>query len=866
MSQVLSQDSPLQNCTNTFNFSPLSSRDVSINLITPNKMRRQPSDDFIDLTLPKLKSPLIISERFIDEIVISDSDDESPPKRVKNSETPFYTPKRFKSTPNLFKKTISPLQVRSYGLQTKLYQSPILTNSPKDSLLKRTSSATTIPIKCHTPQPIVKHSTPVSDLLPTPLSTHESPGTLNGSMRNCPRLTPIKPTKDTRGCFSHQLSSFDFDVEEELLPTDVTTVELFASRSDFCTASSETSRNVTLKTANTKFVRENSLNSLPEMNFIQIDTTVPSVSSQLAEKLKTVAFGDKRDSLPSVSIKTEFFTPKCEMASDDQYFTPFRSSPSPPPPVTAPLTLERLENNWRCYTRPNHPTKFLSDTSVEGKEVSHEWIDGTINLPLESQTSFVKMNSLQLVRSCISTPHIKISKFLLTPLVTHLLTSQDVNIIIQTANLLCDVIKTHPAATMDNTDCYREVFTWDLLNSSIETLCSGVYMEAALHSILRLYCDVIESEISYYKSTNSSYTRYLFWPKSSCVCLSDILKDLIEYTYRLFSKQCPIIYRLSRLFEVILDWSVTSQEVLWHEQAAYEFHNKFSKLKSEDYSLFIQIISRPWFAGYIAQIRLREIGVPSLHSTPLSSNLKEFFTTHSNFLPTHTQERLQQASANTTQRAQLIKASKYGECRIIKQIIRDGCDPNICNEKNWNPILRACCSGNVCSIEAIVEACIENNTPVNIVQINGGATPLHLAAKFDNFDVCLCLLKMGGPSLLLHRDKDGYFPFEVATLPKLVKLLRIDYEEDKIDRRSASKGFNTNLRIPIDTNIIIEFESMVCTALNGLFVKGGFDTDDVTACQQAHLFVQKLTSQINRSQTQPVELTRLAALISSYFV
>ena len=870
MSQVLSQEPPLQNCTNTLNLSPVSSKDIPINLVTPTKIKRQGSlDDYIDLTTPRLiqksPKPRVITDCYIDEIVISDSDDESPPKRIKECAITFSTPTRAKSTPNIFIKSCSPFQspqTKNQGLQTKLYQTPIRNGSTKVSPFKNTNSPIFNSFECQSLQNSVKHSTPVSEIpMPIPLQIPNSPDTHSESMNSCPHLTPIKPPVDTGNYFGQKLETFNFNIDEHLLPTNITTIELFASNSNLCTTPSGTSRNITLKNPLTKSVINESPNSLPKMSFVQSDAArKPTVGSQLADKLKTVLF---EDSIPSELINSEFHTPTGKTPRAEEFFTPAPSIPFAT--VTATLTLQRLESNWNCYKQPGYAIKFLSDMSVEGKEIPNEWIDDSINLPLEGQTSFVKINSLQFVRSYITTPLIKISKFLLTPLVTYLVTSQDVNTTVHTANLLCDVIETHPAATLNNTECYRDVFTWELLNTSLETLCKETYIEVALDSLLKLYCDVIESEI-HYQTVTTSYTHSLFWPKSSCVCLSDVLKDLIAYTCRLFSKHCPIIYTLFRLFELVLEWSLKLNEVIWHEQAAYEFNAQLSNFKTEDYSLFILCIGPPWFAGYIAQVRLREIGVPPLRLTPLSTSLKEFFTTYTDFLPTHPQEKLQETAINITSRDRLLKASKLGECHVIKQLIRDGCDPNICDDKNWNSLLRACWRGKVCSVEAIVEASLEKSTRVNIVQINVGATPLHLAAKCGNIDVCLCLLKMGGPSLLLHRDKDGYFPYEMARNSKLVKLLKIDYNEDKFDIISAPLGFNTNLRVPIDTNIILEFESMVCTALRGLFIKGGFDQNDVTACQQAHVFVQKLTSRINRSQMLPIKLARLTALINSYFV
>ena len=853
MSQVISQDSPLQNCTNTLNMSPVSSKDAFINLITPTKMKIQSSlDDFIDLTTPKLiqkspKSMLRNSEYCIDEIVISDSDDESPPKRMKDCE--FSTPTRVNSVPTLFEKYNSPLPVSldlTLGLHTKFYSS-----------LKDSNIASISPNECHTIQNSVNHSTPVSEMImPTTLLFHESSDAHYKLMGSGPHLTPIKTAVDSCDY------SGKFYTEEQLLPTDVTTVELFASSSK---TPSETSRNVTHTNTTSKcIINDSSYTSPPEMNCVQSKTAMPTANSQLAEQFNIVGFEDKpiQYFLPSESNNSEFYTPKGKVVSEE-FFTPITAIPFPTTAVK--LTLQRLESNQSVYNKPGSSDKFLGDISVEGKEIPNEWIDDSINLPLEGQTSFVKINSLQFVRSCITTPRVKITKFLLAPLITYLTTSQDVKTTVQTANLLCDVIKTHPATAVDNIACYRDVFTWDLLSSSLETLSNELNVRVELDIILKLYCDVIESELMHSQFATTSYTRSLFWPKSSCASLSDILKDLIASMFRLFYKHSPIIYTLFRLFELVLDWSIKSDEIIWHEPAAYEFHSHFSNLKTEDYSQFIGCIGPPWFAGYIAQIRLREIGVPTLQEIPFSTNLKEFFTTHTNFLPTHPQEKLHKPAINTALRDRLIKASQLGECHSIKQLIRAGCDPNICDEKSWNSLLRACWYGIVCSVEAIVESSLESNTRVNIVQINAGATPLHLAAKCGNIDVCVCLLKMGGPSLLLHRDKDGYFPYQMATNSKLVKLLKIDYCEDKFDRIAASLEFNTELRVPIELSVILEFEFMLCTALKGIFIKGGFDEDDVTACQQAHLFVQKLTSQINKSQLYPVELTRLAALINSYF-
>ena len=434
--------------------------------------------------------------------------------------------------------------------------------------------------------------------------------------------------------------------------------------------------------------------------------------------------------------------------------------------------------------------------------------------------------------------------------------------ITQTAALLCDVIKTHPSNTTDNTQCYREVFTWDILIDSIQTLCSPSYIEATHDSILNLYCEVIESELVYPQSSNRSFTQSLFWEKSR-YCLSDRFRDFIAFVCRLFSNQSPLITVLFRLVELVLECARKENDFSWLEAAAMEFHLQLSKVQSCSYRQLLDCLNPPWFAGYMAQIRLREIGVtPSKHK-PISSKLKDFFTNFADLMPAHSGIQYSTDSCLNQLQKQLIKYSQIGDSEGIKELIQQGCDPNVLDKKkHWNPLLKACWYGKHSSIEALVEGSFEMDKKLNIVESKNGVTPLHLAAKYGNTNVCACLLRIGGPSLLFHLDKNGKFPFEIATEKQLIKLLTT-FNDEKIEKILSNIVFNSQIRVPIEHPVIQEFESMVCIALRGIFTSEDINQDSVIACQQAQLFVEKLTSQINK--TQSIQLERLQALISSYF-
>ena len=824
MSQVLYQ------CTNNLNFIPVSPKDSS--MTTPPKKRQRSLDYYIDLTTPKSvprsPKPKKLSNVFIAEIVISDSEDESLPKRLKDGDTLQYTPKTLSKSTSSYKNSLTTPLSDPVSLQRGHGSNFSLTPYYNDG---RTTK----------PPNNVIHSTPLSHSKPP----DSSPGDYMQT------VTPILQNTNRSDCFNNNLICSEVKSEDVILPTNVTTVELFASDTNL-------SRKNPFITQIKDFT-ENSGSLLPDIEFLP-SSSVPlkSISSQLADQLNTFQITGPTSILDLISSESDkYLTPNSSSFSDEAFATPFLS---PSPPSASFMSLKKLKNNQKLYTTPAY-TKHFRTTAIPEREFPQEWIDDAINLPLEGQTNFVKISSLQFVRSCITTPRVKLTTPLLSPLVHYLVTSQDVNMITQTATLLCDVIKTHPSNTTDNTQCYREVFTWDILIDSIQTLCNPGYIEATHDSILHLYCEVIQSELVYPQSNNSSFTQSLLWEKCS-YNLSDRFKDFILYVCRLFTNQTPLIAVLLRLVELVLESAHKTNDFSWLEAAALEFHQQLSEVQSCSYHQLLTCINPPWFAGYMAQIRLREIGVtPSKHK-PISSKLKDIFTNYADLLPAHSGFQYTTDSCFNQLQKQLIKFSQIGDCEGIKQLIRQGCNPNAVDVKNWNPLLKACWSGKHSSIEALIEASFEMDQKLNIVQNKNGLTPLHLAAKYGNANVCACLLRIGGPSLLFHLDKNGKFPFEVATEKQLIKLLA-SFREGRIEKILSNIVFNSQFRVPIEASVIQEFESMVCIALRGIFTSEDINQDDVIACQQAQLFVEKLTSQINK--TQSIQLERLQALISSYF-
>ena len=823
MSQVLYQ------CTNNLNFIPVSPKDSS--MTTPKKRQRS-LDFYIDLTtpksVPKSPKPRKLSNAFIAEIVISDSEDESIPKRLKDGDTIQSTPKaKSKSTSSLYKN--NPITPTSESLQRRHKSNSSLSPNFKNGKFPNN----------------VIHSTPLSHTkLP-----NSSPGDYMQTM------TPIRQNTNHSDCFSNHFISSEAKSGDVILPTNVTTVELFASDTNLSRKNPFFSR--------INLSNENSGSLLPDIEFLPPPQAPmkSSISSQLADQLNTFAIASHvsiQEILSSESDK--YHTPNSSSYSDQVFATP---AVTPSPPNTPLISLNILENNQKLYSTPAYTKRSPTRTTeIQETELPQEWIDDAINLPLEGQTNFVKVSSLQFVRSCITTSRVKLTTPLLFPLVNYLVTSQDVNMITQTATLLCDVIKTHPSNTTDNTQCYREVFTWDILINSIQTLCNPSYVEATHDSVLNLYCEVIESELVYPQSSNNNFTQALFWEKCS-YSLSDRFRDFIVHFCGLFSTQSPLIPVLLRMVELVLESARKANDFSWLEAAALEFHLQFSKVPSCSYHQILYCINPPWFAGYMAQIRLREIGVTSSKHKPISSKLKDFFTNYTDLLPAHSGFQYTTGSCFNQLQKQLIKYSQIGDCEGIKQLIRQGCDPNVIDEnKSWNPLLKACWYGKYSSIEALAEASFETNKKLNIVQNKNGVTPLHLAAKYGNKNVCACLLRIGGPSLLFHLDKKGKFPSEVATEKQVIKLL-MNFNEDKIEKILSNIVFNSQIRVPIEVPIIQEFESMVCIALRGIFVSEDINQDDVIACQQAQLFVEKLTSQINK--TQSIQLERLQTLISSYF-
>ena len=852
MSQIISQDTPpLQNRTNTFNQPSVSSKD------TPTNASMKPSRIFIDLTSTKLTDPdspkrnesknssrFKTSATIIEPIVISDSDDESPPKRLKNNETPKSTPQ--KASPNIHSNLKHPKNV-------SVTRSPSLNPRISSTHPSKTSSNT---------QSTIKHSTPLlgnGSLCESHLSSPVLNSIGSNASLESPLLSAIMNPADMPNVFE----------EEQLMPTDVTTVELFASNS---------SSQLKKQLITPEFAIENSNHSslLPEPNFLPDREQQTPSSSQLADQLHYVAIQDSpeqklrrspKTSKPSSTDSFNFYTPTASplplsSPEDSVFFTPCPSRSS-----SGSLALDKLEENRKRYL-PGRIHPVLSSCLTEGRELPAEWIDHMINLPLESQTSFIKINSLQFVHSYISTPRIKISSSLLAPLVSCLTRTQDENVIVPLATLLRDVIKAHPAVTASNTVCYGSVFTWEILTTSLEMVLGSDQLLMPFDSLLNVYCDVMVSENSSQLCNHKhSFIRALFWSASSAINLCTNLKSLIDYTSKLFFKQSSSVRWLFTMLEQVLEWSLRENEVIWHEEATLEFRNQFSSLDSLSYSQLLGTINPPWFAGFLAQKRLQEICVSPKLNLQLSHSLSELFCNFANALPSHTNLEVPGPSIQTSPLDSLIKASHNGNCDGIHQLIQEGCNPNACDCKKWSSLHRACYSGEFKSIEAIVQASKEKGIYLNIIQKNAlGATPLHIAAKCGNTAVCRCLLNIGGPSLLFQRDGYQKTPSQVATDAVLSKSLTISSDEAFLANFPLEADVKTNsLRVPIDLAIIHEFESMLCLTIYGIFIQGKFTQEDLLVCQRAEKFILNLRRKINKSQSEPVELRRLTTLIHSLF-
>jgi hypothetical protein len=89
-------------------------------------------------------------------------------------------------------------------------------------------------------------------------------------------------------------------------------------------------------------------------------------------------------------------------------------------------------------------------------------------------------------------------------------------------------------------------------------------------------------------------------------------------------------------------------------------------------------------------------------------------------------------------------AAGGNEIRFLRLLLKHGMDPDQSNESNGNTVMfDAILSGRMENVKTLVEAGANLNH-----QDDGGKTPLHIAAGFNNYDMVLYLLQSGADPTL----------------------------------------------------------------------------------------------------------------------
>ncbi len=115
-------------------------------------------------------------------------------------------------------------------------------------------------------------------------------------------------------------------------------------------------------------------------------------------------------------------------------------------------------------------------------------------------------------------------------------------------------------------------------------------------------------------------------------------------------------------------------------------------------------------------------------------------------------------------------AVKYQNIKTIKLLIKNGVNPEICDDDYNTPLHYAIIKGNI----EIIKELIKNNVNINSTG-EFEQTPLHLAITTNNFDVVRLLLEHGADQDMV--DEKNLRPIDYAIDEKNTKIIEYLYSK-----------------------------------------------------------------------------------------
>jgi hypothetical protein len=159
----------------------------------------------------------------------------------------------------------------------------------------------------------------------------------------------------------------------------------------------------------------------------------------------------------------------------------------------------------------------------------------------------------------------------------------------------------------------------------------------------------------------------------------------------------------------------------------------------------------------------------------------------------------------------LLEASEKGDINAVKELLKNGADPNMRGKENRTPLLEACYKEHIVRspiFSDIVKLLLEYGADPNLADIHG-RTPLHTASALDRRDTAKLLLKYGGDPYLedvfgktpLHyiqyRPMHDFFVKYIKAEAARVKLKKLFENEPEL---GASANRLAKGMIPLFTN------------------------------------------------------------------
>ena len=112
----------------------------------------------------------------------------------------------------------------------------------------------------------------------------------------------------------------------------------------------------------------------------------------------------------------------------------------------------------------------------------------------------------------------------------------------------------------------------------------------------------------------------------------------------------------------------------------------------------------------------------------------------------------------------LCSAAYYGDLEMVRVLLDYKADVNLRDRYNWAPILNV-------SWPDVIRLLLEHGADVNMLKVDNGETPLHLAAYRGRVEVVRVLLEHGAN--LGAQDNQGRIPLQQAVFQEAVEVIRV---------------------------------------------------------------------------------------------